>query len=439
MTKQETEQEEDILRKNNDRYSSLVGVLTDYIYTVLVKNGRVEKTIHSPGCIAITGYSPEDYDSNPFLWYNMIYEEDRAMVLIYANQALLGKEVLPFEHRIMHKDGTVRWVTSSIVPIYDRDGNFTGYDAFLSDVTGRKHAEEELKKYREGLEALIKERTFELEKVNEELKREVAERMQREEELRALNADLGRYTAQLEAVNRELEAFNYSASHVFRAPLRAIYSFSSILSENYTELLDEEGRRLLRIIGENAVKMGRYIEDILEFSGIGRRELEPVCLDMDTLARDALRDIEPLIAGRSVSLIFKEMPQASGDSGLIRRVFANLLSNAVKFTGNKTGAVIECGCMKEGLEKDGKRGCLGLENIYYIKDNGVGFDMLYAQKLFGVFQRLHGDEEFEGTGIGLAIVKRIIEKHGGRVWAEGRPGEGATFYFTLPVPKDRNK
>lgn len=416
--------EADTITESVDRYSGLVGLLTDYIYTVIVKNGQVEKTIHSPGSIAITGYSPEEYDSDPVLWYNMIYEEDRAVVLSYAEQALIGKEVPLFEHRIKHKDGSVRWVTSTIVPIYDRGGNFRGYDAFLSDVTGRKKAEEELKKYREDLEALIKERTFELEKVNEELTREVAERVQREEELRGLNAELGRYTVQLEAVNRELEAFNYSASHVFRAPLRAIFSFSKILSDNYVNCLDEEGRRLLNIIGENAVKMGQYIEDILEFSNIGRRALEPVWLDMDILAKDAIKGIETLIAGRSVGLIVKEMPWAYGDSGLICRVFANLLSNAVKFTGNKTEAVIEIGSIKEGLE-----------NIYYIKDNGVGFDMQYSQKLFGVFQRLHGDEEFEGTGIGLAIVKRIIEKHGGRAWAEGKPGEGATFYFTLPVER----
>jgi signal transduction histidine kinase len=228
-------------------------------------------------------------------------------------------------------------------------------------------------------------------------------------------------TAQLEAANKELEAFSYSVSHDLRAPLRAIDGFSRIILEDYVDRLDDEGKRFLNIIRGNTQKMGELIDDLLVFSRLGRQEVRASDIDMGKLAMAASEEIKLAVPERKVQFTIKTLSPAQGDKAMIRQVIANLLSNAVKFTRPKENAIIEVGGSKEGDE-----------TVYYVKDNGVGFDMQYAHKLFGVFQRLHSAEEFEGTGVGLAIVQRIIHRHGGRVWAVGKVDEGATFYFTLP-------
>ena len=236
---------------------------------------------------------------------------------------------------------------------------------------------------------------------------------------RRLNEQLAGHTAKLEAANRELEAFSYSVSHDLRAPLRAIDGFSRIIVEDYSEALDDEGRRLLDVVRRNTQRMGILIDDLLAFSRLGRKEMLQTRIDMGDMARSVYEDLAPPAA--AAKLRVSALPPAVGDPAMVRQVFANLLSNALKFAGRNGGAVVEVG---------GHNG--GGENTYFVRDNGVGFDMQYAGKLFGVFQRLHSNEEFEGTGVGLAIVQRIVQRHGGRVWAEGEPGAGATFYFTLP-------
>jgi signal transduction histidine kinase len=234
--------------------------------------------------------------------------------------------------------------------------------------------------------------------------------------------DLKQYSAQLEASNLELESFSYSVSHDLRVPLRAVDGFSRILLEEYNDKLDAEGQRLLKVVRDNTKKMAQLIDDILSFSRSGRIELVPAEVKMDDLVRDVMAELSPATAGRKVVLEIKPMPPALADRSMMRRVLVNLLANAVKFTRPKAEAHIEIGA-KTGTG----------ETVYYVKDNGVGFDMKYVGKMFGMFLRLHGVEEFEGTGIGLAIVKRIITRHGGRVWAEGKVNEGATIYFTLPA------
>lgn len=233
-------------------------------------------------------------------------------------------------------------------------------------------------------------------------------------------------TAQLEATNKELESFSYSVSHDLRAPLRAIDGFSGIILQDYKDKLDEEGKRLLNVVRDNTQKMGRLIDDILAFSRAGRKELELVEIDMEKLANEVIDELRPTTAGREVQFTVKTLPRALGDSAALKQVFVNLLSNAIKFTRQKDIAIIEIGTTDEGRTTHD-------ELIYYVKDNGAGFDMQYANKLFGVFSRLHSAEEFEGAGIGLAIVKAFISKHGGRVWAEGKVNEGAIFYFSLPA------
>jgi signal transduction histidine kinase len=264
-----------------------------------------------------------------------------------------------------------------------------------------------------------------LKAVNVSLQEEVSQRRRAEKELRLLNEELEarvqERTAQLEAANRELESFAYSVSHDLRAPIRAIDGFSRILLEEYRDRVNAEGQRLLNIVRQNTQKMGQLIDDLLVFSHLGRQEMQTATLEMDALMQTVLQELRPLTEGRDLQWVLHPLCPAWGDAALLRQVWVNLLSNALKFTGPREKPVIEVGCRREGRE-----------TVYYVQDNGVGFDMQYVHKLFGVFQRLHRQEDFPGTGVGLALVQRLVQRHGGRVWAEGQVNKGATFYFSLP-------
>jgi light-regulated signal transduction histidine kinase (bacteriophytochrome) len=250
--------------------------------------------------------------------------------------------------------------------------------------------------------------------VNEELKL-------REAEVRVLNTDLERRAAELEEANRELESFSYSVSHDLRAPLRAISGFSSILAEDHGQALNDDGRRVLETVRQSALRMGQLIDDLLEFSRLGRKAIAATEIDMAALVQEVLNELQATHAGKPPTWLVGSLPPAWGDRSLIRQVWFNLLSNAMKYSGAQPDPVIDV---------SGDAG--ETESVYTVKDNGVGFDMRYADKLFGVFQRLHTTEQFPGTGVGLAIVRRVVVRHGGRVWAEGKISEGASFYFTLP-------
>jgi PAS domain S-box-containing protein len=226
--------------------------------------------------------------------------------------------------------------------------------------------------------------------------------------------------AQLEAANKELEAFSYTVSHDLRAPLRAVDGFSEIMMEDYGPQLPEEGRRLLRVVRSSAQRMGQLVDDLLSFSRLGRQSLKMQPVSIETVVRASLEELKSMREGRQVEVTVGELPPALGDAPLLRQVWLNLISNALKYTGRRERAEIE-------ISSEKKNG----EVVYHVRDNGTGFDMKYSHKLFGVFQRLHRAEDYEGTGVGLATVQRIIQRHGGRVWAEAAPDRGATFYFTL--------
>ena len=253
---------------------------------------------------------------------------------------------------------------------------------------------------------------------------DVDELKQAEENVRLLNAALEHRvqerTAQLLAANEELEAFSYSVSHDLRAPLRAVDGFSQVVLEDYGPQLPEACRQDLQTIRNGAQKMGRLIDDLLMFSRLSRLPLRKQTVDTGKLVRGALEELNPLREGRQIEFQIADLPPCQADPALLKQVWVNLLSNALKYTGKREAALVEVGC---AMEKG--------RNAYFVRDNGAGFDMKYANKLFGVFQRLHRAEDYEGTGVGLAIVQRIIHRHGGRVWAESAVNSGATFYFTL--------
>jgi two-component system sensor kinase len=227
---------------------------------------------------------------------------------------------------------------------------------------------------------------------------------------------------ELEATNRELEAFSYSVSHDLRGPLRAISGFSSILKEDYSPCLPAEASVLLNKVSDNATRMGELIEHLLSFSHISRQQLNMQPVDMTALAQDAIEELKTDIEGRNIAIDIATLPAACGDAVLLRQVFVNLLSNALKFTRNCSTTAIVVGSFEQAQQ-----------TVYFVRDNGAGFDMKFAGRLFGVFQRLHAPAEFEGTGIGLSFVQRIVERHGGRIWVEAAPDQGATFYFTLGI------
>jgi signal transduction histidine kinase len=237
-----------------------------------------------------------------------------------------------------------------------------------------------------------------------------------------LNVLLKQKLSDLEQVNRELEEFSYSMSHDLRTPLRAIDGFSGILVQDYADKLDPEGKRIIGVVRDGTRKMAQLIDDILAFCRIGRIEMSISKVDMNGLINELLPELTEPMSGRDICLTVRPLPLAQGDQMMLRSVWHNLLDNAIKYTAGRAAARIEIG----GTGDDG-------ELVYWIKDNGAGFDMRYADKLFGMFRRLHGEQEFGGTGIGLAIVKRIVTRHGGRVWAVGQPDRGATFYFALPA------
>ena len=290
---------------------------------------------------------------------------------------------------------------------------------------------EELQKSQESLEAKSRElekQVDETKKVNERLRTEIAEKRKAEAQIRRLNQDLEKRvqkrTAELQKANEELEAFSYSVAHDLRSPLRSILSYSQLTLKRHEDVLNEEGKHYLRTINENTRDMGQLIDDLLAFALLNKKDLSNQKVSTTKIVDSIVKTHRKDNPKSNIQWDINELPDIRGDRTLIKQVFTNLISNAVKFTQVKPNPVVSIG----SIAHNGN-------HAYFVKDNGVGFDMQYQEKLFGVFQRLHDKEKFEGTGVGLAIVQRIVERHHGRVWAEGEVDKGATFYFSIPPQK----
>jgi PAS domain S-box-containing protein len=370
----ERKRTEEILHESEEKYRTIVENTTNVIM-VTQPDGIISYL--SPSCIDVLGYLPEDLvGTNP-----VIFHPDGAEKVQQAlTRAMKGKKGSGFEYRILTKQGEIKWISHSWSSIFIHN-TLQSVVSVISDITERKMIEEEIKK---------------------------------------LNENLMRHSIELAAANKELEAFSYSVSHDLRAPLRSIDGFSQALLEDYHDKLDEEGIDYLRRVRNETQRMGQLIDDFLQLSRLTRVELNFEKVDLSSMAHDILIQHQRDNPSRKVKNIVEDNLSVKGDEKLLKIMFENMLGNAWKFTSKKSKATIEFGQVKNKDEK-----------VFFIRDNGAGFDNNYADKLFIPFQRLHSDEEFDGTGIGLGIVQRIINRHGGRIWVESEVGKGATFYFTL--------
>jgi PAS domain S-box-containing protein len=352
--------------------------LSDDFYCVAGPDGFFKQV--NPAAERILGFSAHELTSRPFL--ELVHPDDREATQREAEKLAHGERTVYFENRYRTKTGDYRWLLWSAAPA-PKDNLIY---AVAKDITDHKKTEQRI--------------------------------IQLAEESR-------QRAAELEGLNKELEAFSYSVSHDLRAPLRHIAGFSDMLQRHADGSLDEKGKRFLNTIIDSAKRMGTLIDDLLVFSRMGRSEMRREPVNLNEIVDETIAEFAPDIATRRVNWKRQPLPEVIGDRAMLKQVFVNLISNALKYSGTRPISEIEIGTLDEADE-----------TIFFVRDNGVGFDMAYANKLFGVFQRLHESTQFEGTGIGLANVRRIVARHGGRAWAEAELDKGATFYFSLPKAKN---
>lgn len=373
--------ERKMAREAQERLAAIVNSSDD---AIIGKTLEGVITDWNPGAEKLLGYTAAEAIGRPI---TLIFPPERmAEEAGILRQISGGGSVKHYQTVRVCKDGRRVNVSVTVSPILNQQGQVIGASKILRDITEQKRAEEEISRLNAELEARV-----------------------------------ARRTAELEAANKELEAFSYSVSHDLRAPLRAINGFAGIVLEDFSSQLPEEGRQYLERVRKGGQRMGELIDDLLAFARLSRQTLEHQSVETNRLVREALEELNPRTQGRAIELRVGELPGCRGDRSLLKQVWVNLLSNALKYSRVRSPAVVEVGAERAGNE-----------TVYFVRDNGVGFDMQYATKLFGVFQRLHRAEDFEGTGVGLAIVQRVIHRHGGRVWAHSQPDHGATFYFTIP-------
>jgi len=375
---------EDAVQRSKERFRQLIESTRDWVWEV---DPAGAYTYCSPQCQDLLGYRPEELIGRaPF---DLMPPRDaRRMKVLFGRLVAECKPIVSVENVNLHRDGHTVVLETSGVPFFDGSGQLLGYRGMDRDVTERHRAQEAIRALNAELEDRVRKRT-----------------------------------AELEYAYRELEAFSYSVSHDLRAPLRGIDGFSLALLEDYGDTLDETARGYLERVRAGTRRMGLLIDELLTLSRVTRQEMHREPVDLGAIASEVGQELVPAADGRRVDLRLGAGLGAEGDPRLLRLVLTNLLENAWKFTARQAEPRVELGRRPDGA--------------YFVRDNGAGFDMAFAHKLFAPFQRLHSADEFPGTGIGLAIVQRVVHRHGGRIWAEATPGEGATFYFTLPATEVR--
>jgi PAS domain S-box-containing protein len=387
----ERKKAEEALKASEERFRRLAENARDAIYRMSLPDGIYEYM--SPAASELSGYTPEEFYGSPQLICKIVHPDWYGYFEEQWSRLLRGEMSPTYEYPIIHKGGDIRWMNQRNILIRDEGGRIIAIEGIITDITERKRVEERIHKLNQELEQRVKDRTV-----------------------------------QLQAANKELESFAYSVSHDLRAPLRHVDGFLELLQKRTATVLDEQSRHYMATISDSAKRMGVLIDDLLSFFRMGRQEMSRMQVDLGALVREVIREFEPETQGRDIHWRIADPPVVTGDRAMLRIVLVNLISNALKFTRLREQAEIEIDCLPSRET----------ETTVFVGDNGVGFDMKYAGKLFGIFERLHSVDEFEGIGVGLANVRRIINRHGGKTWAEGEVGHGATFYFTLPRKMEDN-
>jgi PAS domain S-box-containing protein len=376
-------QAQEALQESEQRFRLLVEGVQDYAIFMLDPIGQI--TSWNSGAERIKGYQPQEIIGQHFSCFFSREDVERGKPEQDLRVATAEGRCEDEGWRV-RKDGSRFWANVVITALRNATGNLVGFSKVTRDVTARKQAEDALERQK---------------------------------------AELTRANTELAAANKELEAFTYSVSHDLRAPLRHVGGFSQILVEEFGPRMDPAAQQSLRYIQKGVQEMGQLIDDLLNLGRIGRQALREQPTELNLLVAAVLADLKPETEKRQIEWQIGQLPTVKCDPGLVKLVFANLLSNAVKFSRRQERAIIQVGQMS-----------VKGEEVFFVRDNGVGFNMRYVDKLFGIFQRLHRQDDFEGTGVGLANVRRIIHKHGGRVWAEAEPYKGAAFYFTLGISQE---
>jgi PAS domain S-box-containing protein len=372
------------LHESERRLAALLANLPGMAYRCRNEPGWPVEFV-SGGAFALTGYTPDEFLAGAIQFESLIHPGDRSLVWESVQRGVAARTPFQISYRIHARDGRLKWVWEQGAAVLDDDGRTVALEGFVTDVTERRLAQEEVSRLNAELEERVRERT-----------------------------------AQLQAANAELEAFAYSLAHDPRSPLTSIDGFSQVLAE-YESALDDRARHYVQRIRTGVRQMSDLTDALLALAHLSRVDLRAEPVDLAEAARTALAQLREREPPRELDAEIPHRLWARGDPRLLSQMMANLVGNAWKFSAHKPRTVVRVGCLP----------CANCASVYFVSDQGAGFDMAHASRLFGAFQRLHATSEFEGTGIGLALVQKVVARHGGRIWAEARPGHGATFYFTL--------
>ncbi len=408
---EQRKQSEKKLIESEERYKRITDGLTDYLYTVIVKDGKAIKTIHNEACLAVTGYTSKEFEAKPYLWINMVVPEEKEFVAGRFLKILEGKELIPIEHRIIRKDGKIRWISDTSISKFNSNSELISYDGVIKDITERKQAEEELKKLNAGLEQRVRERTLEME------------------------AALG----SADMANHAKSDFLANMSHELRNPLNSIIGFIEVLQDSFYGGLNEKQREYLVFMEKSSRHLLALINDILDLSKVesGKIELELSEFSIKEVIEGSLVMIKEMALQQGISLLVTIDANAdiklTADERKIKQILFNLLSNAVKFTSSG-GRVDVTAARRKNPAENGEPD----EIMVCVKDTGYGIKPENMKLLFSRFSQLESpyNKKHEGTGLGLALSKNLVELHNGRIWVESEPGKGSSFIFTIPLSRN---